>query len=1247
MADTYRGYTGKDTGSFKAIETRAKAFSSGLKKREEEQFALEQAQMASTANPEADKNNFFADAAKNVGNVVGGALGFINDNAFKATPWKQDENEKKLAEGNAKVDADLKEGKIDQGQAEVIKQQAAEALRAPTLLEGGKAAVDFALDSPRTLGQQVANSNILQRREGNTVVDEELGKNYQKFIDDAENSGQMTREEADAARKRITDKIASGKESIKVATEQTGAAPNQSEGAFAAIDVAGSLTGGLAAGNKFVNAAKDGKKIKDAAKVAEEAPIQKLASEPTEAFYTDRRQAIADEIEQINNMDGKYLEENGLVRETKSEGLTKAEEQVQSPERVAAQSEAAKMVADAEKQIDQYNDIMVKSPYHRKADAIDDARTKEIEQLSQAVESGAVDEVAAQAAIKEVDAKYTKQLDDLGARYPDDAAEAPALMQAIEEASAARIQAHQNLEKITMEDKASIEQSGGMLKVPDPVAIRDRTKALEDEIASIDTQVEAAKTRMANPAATSDEANQKINDVLDTDLSPESFDETGKITPIATENIQKARTERAKATVEGEAYYDAPEAETLTNPTNGETAANAGYERLLASDVISADTKKAITALGHDVHKDDILIPAAAKLVKDDIDSARELFFSRTLIAKNGDAQMQLGNQLARYYDARGLATESGQVWDEILGNASVAGRTLRATGAIYKANPRYIVKHAETVAKDKGKPLTEATINQMDEAVKDITNMKDGPDKQAALLALREMAEQKGVWEKIGKWGAAIASLPRGLLATGDLSFALRQGAYAGATHPVIWARATGKSLRFAVDPKYFAKEMDRIATLTDKNGNGFAEMFDNMKLSLDGVNGQSDEVFGSSALILESKAAKKLGVGHVIAASDRAYTGAATVMRAEIAKSIINGMGGVKKLESLGKKAQRDLGRVIDTSTGRGRGGDPIISERSFFETAAPALSNTLFAARFWKSNIDKINPVYYAQLSGPAKKEALKNLAGFTTAISTVLSAAAAAGADVSADPRSSDFMKIKVGDTRFDIMGGLQQNIVLAARQISNQKTNTNGDVQNLGEDPFGPTRLSVLGDFVQNKTAPTVNTGMTLLEGKDIAGNELDPWKVIAGMFLPLGIQGAQDTYEATGGNTAATVGTAATNFVGIGTNTYGSNNTALSPADKRKVAEAPRGEEEIYKAFYQAAGNVVGRGARDDLVTKLYKEGNPEKAKRKAAEFNATVNERMSKFFEKYPQIDEDLQDELRNNIYITLTPSSQKTRSQ
>src|SRR5690606_15276422 len=108
---------------------------------------------------------------------------------------------------------------------------------------------------------------------------------------------------------------------------------------------------------------------------------------------------------------------------------------------------------------------------------------------------------------------------------------------------------------------------------------------------------------------------------------------------------------------------------------------------------------------------------------------------------------------------------------------------------------------------------------------------------------------------------------------------------------------------------------------------------------------------------------------------------------------------------------------------------------------------------------------------------------------------------AGATIETDARSSDFLKIKIGDTRYDILGGLQQNIVAAHRMIVGEKKSAStgnieefvglvdlltGNPQDKENQFGGSTGLSILLDFIQNKADPFIGVAGRALEGQNRA-----------------------------------------------------------------------------------------------------------------------------------------------------------------
>jgi len=379
------------------------------------------------------------------------------------------------------------------------------------------------------------------------------------------------------------------------------------------------------------------------------------------------------------------------------------------------------------------------------------------------------------------------------------------------------------------------------------------------------------------------------------------------------------------------------------------------------------------------------------------------------------------------------------------------------------------------------------------------------------------------------------IAGIPRTAMSSFDLSMGLRQGGQVAVRNFPEWVNANKESIKYVKNSDYFKSEMKRIA-----DDDAYETIVDKLGVRLPAVDGNSDEIMASANLL------EKIPVyGRGIEASDRAYSGGLTKLRYNIAKKWIDSLGGTDEaLKNLSEKDLRDIGEVINTSTGSGgkKGG--------FTEKHMQTLATTLFAPRLWASRLNAINPAYYARLSPIARRRAIENIASFMGAAGVVVGLAHAAGADVEMDPRSSDFMKIKIGNTRFDVFGGLQQNVVFFARMITGEKKNSStGEIQTMG-DGFGqPNRLDLAQDMFQNKLNPLLGYAARMLQSsegdtgnpndrKDKFGEDINVAAETGKLFTPLGVGGLKDAYDDTG-SILQSLAMNVPNFFGIGTQTYG------------------------------------------------------------------------------------------------------------
>lgn len=509
----------------------------------------------------------------------------------------------------------------------------------------------------------------------------------------------------------------------------------------------------------------------------------------------------------------------------------------------------------------------------------------------------------------------------------------------------------------------------------------------------------------------------------------------------------------------------------------------------------------------------------------------------------------------------------------------------------------------------------------------------------------------------KLFDYAAQLAGLPRALKATLDLSMGGRQGILVAARHPQIWAKANVESAKMFKSADYYHNEM---AGLRARPSYDLGEKYG---LKLPGTEGAHEEAYASSDLAEKIPIAK-----HAVLASSRAYDGGLARMRMDLWDHLLSQYGGVDQAtQRLGDKGMQDMAEVVNTMTGRGgkKGGA--------VETHMKSLSTTLFSPRLWASRLNTLNPQYYARLSPEARKEALQAAGSFAAVAGAALTSLAAAGAEVNTDPRNADFLKVKFGDTRYDVLGGFQQNLVFAWRELSGEKVNSQtGAVNKFAkgipdifksehETPntgFGSTsRLGVASDVVGNKLNPILSSGLKLTEGKDKSGQPVNPLTEIGGLFVPLNLQGAYETIKHTndGSLNAKNIAEGFTknlpNTVGVGTQSYGVQD--IAPTQKQQssleIAKSKGTSPDQLKAtksFFQFLKVASGKQTNaDDFINQALAKGDVNRAQQIANDYNQQVIKGLKPWAKGNAQyLNEDLAKQLKSQL-INLDDAGVKSR--
>jgi len=355
-------------------------------------------------------------------------------------------------------------------------------------------------------------------------------------------------------------------------------------------------------------------------------------------------------------------------------------------------------------------------------------------------------------------------------------------------------------------------------------------------------------------------------------------------------------------------------------------------------------------------------------------------------------------------------------------------------------------------------------------------------------------LLKKRTSWQKIKEAGGQLFNIPRSIMSSFDLSAPLRQGLFIGPSHPKRFMQSFGKMFKLFPSEKAFAALQESIAQkptygLMKESGLSLMEMGSSMA--------KREEIF-------MSQWAEKIPViGRGVRASGRAYVGFLNKLRADVFEDLVN------KAQKLGLDPSNNMDLVQGianfVNAGTGRGGLGAL------ENAAVGLNAAFFSPRLMASRLTLLNPIYYVKQDPFVRKEALQSLFTLAGTIGTTLGIARAGGLKVGTDVRSADFGKIKVGNTRIDIMGGFQQYIRAAGQLISGEYvSSTTGKVMTLGEGYRPLTRWEILVRQAETKTAPVLSFIIAMLKGKDIAGKDISVPKEVGSRFVPMVMQDVYD-----------------------------------------------------------------------------------------------------------------------------------------
>lgn len=396
------------------------------------------------------------------------------------------------------------------------------------------------------------------------------------------------------------------------------------------------------------------------------------------------------------------------------------------------------------------------------------------------------------------------------------------------------------------------------------------------------------------------------------------------------------------------------------------------------------------------------------------------------------------------------------------------------------------------------------------------------------------------------------IAGVAKSIKASLDNSALLRQGWKVMLTNPGIWLKNSAQSfVNFAKSVGNAQKVSDGI--MADIVSMPNYEKMVKAKLAI----GVVEDAYPSSL------PERIPGLGRLFKASETTYNGFLYKTRADVFNSYLDIME-KSGVDSNSKDELLAIGKVVNSLTGRGSLGA--------FETVSKPLNNVFFSIRNLKSHIDVLTAHTFSKNMTPfARKRAAINLLKIILGASAILAIARAINKDsVELDPRSSDFGKIKVGDTRFDVTGGMSSVMVLVARVLSGAtKSSTSGIVKPLNSGDYGSqTSMDVVYSFFENKLSPGASVAKDILKGQDFNGNKPTILGEANNLFAPLPLTNYLELKD--NPNSAPLLLAIIADSLGVGTNTYG---MAQTDWDKSTAKEMTAFKESVNAKQFKEAND--------------------------------------------------------------------------
>ena len=397
-----------------------------------------------------------------------------------------------------------------------------------------------------------------------------------------------------------------------------------------------------------------------------------------------------------------------------------------------------------------------------------------------------------------------------------------------------------------------------------------------------------------------------------------------------------------------------------------------------------------------------------------------------------------------------------------------------------------------------------------------------------------------------------------RSIMTSADLSALGRQGGFFNFGHPIQMVQETPQMLRATLSRRGAVAAAESLAerpiwARSQRAGLALTEM--------NGPLGKMEEAY------MGRWTAKV----PVVAASARAYVAFLNRQRMDMFEAMVafNGRGGTAS-----DAEAEALANFVNMGTGRGTLWQ--------LERAGVGMATIFFSPRYVTSRFQLLSgAAMFHEGATPRVRRAIareyaRSALGLGLFYSMVMGAAITLAAfyggkpedyvQIEIDPRSADFGKIKIGNTRIDPLFGLSQTVVFLSRVVLGQTKDAYGRIHDLrGKDrPFGRSdTVDVASRFMRGKLSPAAGAIVDVAAGENYIGEPVTVTSLPLNLAVPLALRDVKEAIEEHGIPGGVALGLTA--ILGQGLQTYAVDpGPMLDALAHPRPTEMAKGDESFY-----------------------------------------------------------------------------------